>query len=72
MTMQSTYEAGSVTFTIRYQYGTASGTRKVTLAADDQRDPVKVMWSRMARAGELTPPMAYRSATIVDEQADTD
>lgn len=49
-----------ITYTIKYQYGTYSGTRKITLDADDQRDPIKVMWSRMSRAGELTLGMALK------------
>lgn len=57
-----------ITYTIKYQYGTYSGTRKITLDADDQRDPIKVMWSRMSRAGELTLGMAYQSARIIDER----
>lgn len=58
-----------ITYTIRYQYGPYSGQRKVTLDSSDQRDPITVMWSRMQRAGELTLPMAYQSARIIDEQA---
>lgn len=69
MTMHSTNEPGDITYTISYQYGTYSGQRKVTLAADDQRDPCAVMWARMRNAGELTLPMAYQSARIIDEQA---
>jgi len=70
MTMHSTHETGSITYTIRFQYGTYSGVRKITLDADDQRDPKDVMWARMERAGELTLPMAYRSARIIDEQSE--
>lgn len=57
-----------ITYTIKYQYGTYSGQRKITLESDDPRDPCDVMWSRMRRAGELTLPMAYQSAEIIDEQ----
>lgn len=70
MTMHSTHEAPSITYTVRYRYGTSSGTRKITLAAHDQRDPIQVMWARMARAGELTIPNAHREARIVDGQSD--
>lgn len=70
MTMHSTYEPPDITYTIEYWYGTYNGTRKVTLAADDERDPIKVMWSRMSRAGELTLGMAYSSAKIIDQQVE--
>jgi hypothetical protein len=55
-------------YTIEYQYGLQSGEREIRLHDDDDRDPCNVLWSRMARSGELTMPMAYQSARIIDEQ----
>lgn len=72
MTMHRIHEPRSITYTIRYQYGAYSGVRKITLDADDQRDPCAVMWARMERAGELVLPMAYRSARVIDEQLGED
>jgi hypothetical protein len=53
-----------VKFTIRYHYGTYCGER--TVFAEDEEQAVAKMWAQMRRRGELTLPMAYQSATVVD------
>lgn len=68
MTMHSSQEPPDITYTISFQYGSYYGKRKITLAADDQRDPIAVMWARMELAGYLTLPMAYRAAEIINTE----
>lgn len=57
-------------FTIRYQYGTYSGTRDVR--AEDGEQAIAQMWARMRRAGELGLPMAYQSAKVVAVREDAE
>jgi len=57
-------------FTIRYQYGTYSGTR-VVFADDDERAVAK-MWADMRRRGELGLSMAHQSAKVIDLEEPAD
>ena len=55
-------------FTIRYQYGTYSGTRVVY--AEDGDEAKRKMWNSLRK--DMTLGMAYQSATILTEEEDGD
>lgn len=49
-------------YTIKYWYGTYSGTEIVW--ADGEDEAIAKMWSRLHR--HMTLPMAYQSAKVID------
>lgn len=49
------------TYTIKYYYGTYSGTE--TVQAYDGDEAIAIMWRRLKR--HMTLPMAYQSAKIL-------
>lgn len=53
-------------YTIRYQYGSYSGTEEVS--ANDGDQAIALMWFRFDRQGLLTLPMAHRSAKVIAEE----
>ncbi|MBW1612425.1 MAG: hypothetical protein JRJ57_00290 [Deltaproteobacteria bacterium] len=55
-----------MTYTIKYQYGTYSGTE--TVQAEDGEQAIAKMWSQFRRLGYLNLPMAYKSAKVINEE----
>jgi hypothetical protein len=53
-------------YTIKYQYGTYSGTERIE--AEDGEQAIDEMWGIFRRKGYLTLPMAYKSARIINEE----
>jgi len=53
-------------YTIKYQYGTYSGTE--TVQAEDGEQAIAKMWSQFRRLGYLNLPMAYKSAKVINEE----
>lgn len=51
-------------YTIKYQYGTYSGTREIY--ADDEDQAIAKLWRELTRYSTLS--MAYRSATIISTE----
>ena len=49
-------------YTIKYWYGTYSGTETVT--AEDEETAIAKMWSRLKRY--MTLPMAYKSEKVIN------
>lgn len=49
-------------YTIKYQYGSYSGTRVVW--ADDEDEAISKMWGMLRK--DMTLPMAYTSAKVID------
>lgn len=49
-------------YTIKYQYGTYSGT--ITVWADEEDEAIAKMWRGLSR--DMTLSMAYQSATVID------
>lgn len=55
-----------MTYTIKYQYGTYSGTERVE--AEDGEEAIAKMWGRFRRLGYLNLPMAYKSARVINKE----
>jgi len=55
-------------YTIEYQYGTYSGTR--TIWADDEETAISKMWRLLSK--DMSLPMAYQSASVIDVEYNAD